>query len=326
MSAEVETMFYTGEVPWHGLGNPVDGAITAEEAVKVAGLEWSVELKPVYFKDDNGLFIPMPESRATVRMDRNEPLGMVGTKYTPMQNKDAFAFFDEVVGNNQAKYTTAGSLRRGKKIWIQAEVGNSFHIAGGDDEVKKYVLLHNSHDGSSTLNMLLTPVRTVCQNTLNAAISQAIGQTVKLRHSLNITSKASMVREILGVVNDYYDAFQQQADLLAAKQVQSDKELQEYLDWIGLDVTDDDLENNTANVKARGEIIRLFDEGMGMDMTPHSYWNAVNAVAEFTDHYRSTRKTRSFDSIREARLDSQWFGEGARLKQRAWDTAMAMAV
>jgi hypothetical protein len=95
---------------------------------------------------------------------------VVGTKYTPVQNKDAFAFFDEVVGNGQAKYTTAGSLRKGKKIWIQAEVGKSFHIAGSDDEVKKYVLLHNSHDGSSTLNMLLTPVRTVCQNTLSMAI------------------------------------------------------------------------------------------------------------------------------------------------------------
>jgi phage/plasmid-like protein (TIGR03299 family) len=166
MASEIERnedLFYVeGDgTPWHGLGIPVVGALTADEAIVKAGQNWTVETHPAYAKiGDN--FVRIPDTFSTVRMDTKSPFpGTVGGVYVPFQNRDAFAFFDEVVGNNQAKYVTAGCLRGGQRVWILAQVGKNFKIADSKDEMAKYVLLYNAHDGSSKVRMMLTPIRVV---------------------------------------------------------------------------------------------------------------------------------------------------------------------
>jgi phage/plasmid-like protein (TIGR03299 family) len=328
MPAEVESMFYYGQRPWHGLGTEVDHALTANEALIAAGLNWEVELVPVYFRRDDA-YNPIMDKRGIMRKDNKELLGVVGNRYTPLQNIEAFNFFDEVVGNKQGKYVTAGSLKGGRRIWILAKVGETFHIADSKDEIDRYALLFNSHDGTSQVKMMITPIRVVCNNTLSAALNMAERnkEMVKLRHTSGIINAAKDVKDVLNIVNDYYEIFSDNANILAKTFLTVDG-FQNYLDNLGFVVveekTEDDERYNRRIIRVRETIERLFDEGLGMDMNRHSVWNAYNAVVEYVDHNRASRKTAGYSSAQEARLDSLWFGEGARIKRQAWDVAMQL--
>lgn len=314
-----DSMFYAGEQPWHGLGVGVEDALTAEEAIKTAGLDWDVVPAPVYVKYD-GRYILVEDKQGMVRSDTEYPLGVVGNVYHPLQNNKAFEFFDEIVGNGQAKYVTAGSLKHGKKIWILAKAGDSFHVAG-DDLIDKYVLLYNSHDGSSMVNVMITPIRVVCWNTLNAALRTS-EKKVKLRHTNTIIKRASEVKNLLGVVNKYYDQFQKHSALFAKTPIRTEEELNHFLDLAGFTLPED--KNNTRMTNIREQITTLFDgQGLGMEMNCHSVWNAYNAVTEYVDHHRSTRISGPYTK-EEARLDSLWFGSGALIKQKAWDAALEL--
>ena len=174
MSANVESMMYHGERPWHKLGKPLDHPATATEAITAAGLDWSVTLSPCYAggegdEVDAPKYLPIAGKRAVVRTDRQLAIGVVGTRYRPIQNTDAFGFFDAVVGEGKAIYETAGSLNDGRRIWMLARVPGDIWVAD-EDNVKKYLLLCNSHDGGSPLRALFTPIRVVCENTLRAAL------------------------------------------------------------------------------------------------------------------------------------------------------------
>lgn len=321
MSSEIyndDSMFYAGEKPWHGLGVGVEGALTASEAIKAAGLDWEVIPSPVYVKH-NDKFILVDDKRGMVRSDTEYPLGIVGNVYHPLQNSEAFKFFDDVVGTGAAKYVTAGSLKHGKKIWILAEVGKEFHV-GGNDLVQKYVLLYNSHDGSSMVNIMITPIRVVCWNTLSAALKDN-EKKVRLRHTSSIIARAGEVKDLLGIVNNYYDEFEEKAALFSRTPIKNDEELDRYLSLAGFTLSED--KNNTRMQNTREQIITLFDgQGLGMDMNQHSVWNAYNAITEYVDHHRTIRVSGDY-SKEEARLDSLWFGSGAQIKQKAWDAALA---
>lgn len=321
MSSEIyndDSMFYAGEKPWHGLGVEVEGALTASEAIKAAGLDWEVVPSPVYVKY-NDKFILVDDKRGMVRSDTEYPLGIVGNVYHPLQNSEAFKFFDDIVGTGAAKYVTAGSLKHGKKIWILAEVGKEFHV-GGNDLVKKYVLLYNSHDGSSMVNIMITPIRVVCWNTLRAALKDN-EKKVRLRHTSSIITRAGEVRDLLGIINDYYNKFEEEAALFSRTPIKNDEELDRYLSLAGFTLSED--KNNTRMQNIREQIITLFDgQGLGMDMNQHSVWNAYNAITEYVDHHRTIRVSGDY-SKEEARLDSLWFGSGAQIKQKAWDAALA---
>jgi phage/plasmid-like protein (TIGR03299 family) len=322
MSHEIykdDSMFYVGEKPWHGLGVSVENALTAAEAIKAAGLDWEVIPAPVYAKYGDR-FIRIEDKQGMVRSDTEYPLGVVGNVYHPLQNKEAFKFFDEIVGTGAAKYVTAGSLKHGRKIWILAEIGKEFHI-GGNDLIQKYVLLYNSHDGTSMVNVMITPIRVVCWNTLNVALNNN-DKRVRLRHTGTIIKRASEVKDLFGFVNKYYTDFEKQAAIFAHTPIKNDDELNRYLDRAGFVLEDD--KNNTRMENIRTQIIELFDnQGMGMDMNQHSVWNAYNAVTEYIDHHRPTRSSDSF-SKEEVRLDSIWFGSGANAKQKAWNAALEM--
>ena len=166
MAANVETMFYTRTAPWHGLGTRVLEAPTSSAALSLAGLDWKVVQKPVFTAD--GLFIS--GFKANVRDRDSQVLGVVSDRYKVVQNEDAFAFTDELLGEG-VTYETAGSLQNGRRTWILAKLPQRYMTRG--DEIDPYLVFMNSHDGTGAIKAAMTPVRVVCQNTLNLALSTA---------------------------------------------------------------------------------------------------------------------------------------------------------
>ncbi len=166
MAAAVETMFYTREKPWHGLGTMVMEAPDSTSALKLAGFDWSVFQKKLITADG----IPVPGYKANVRNTDNRVLGVVTDRYKIVQNHEAFAFTDALLGEG-VLYETAGSLQDGRKTWILAKLPQKYIISG--DEITPYLVFMNSHDGSGAIKAAMTPIRVVCMNTLNLALSTA---------------------------------------------------------------------------------------------------------------------------------------------------------
>ena len=336
MSHEIEItdgkaqMFYHGEVPWHGLGTKLENPATSKEALVAAGLDWEVGLMPVFTKvpvavdKDSKVTakqIELPNFKAVVRNTDNRVYNIVHNRYTPIQNKDSFDFFDAVVGSKEAIYHTAGSLHDGARIWILAKLNGSLSIKG--DEVEKYLLLSNSHDGSLARQMFFTPIRVVCANTLAMAENQKLSRVVYSRHTKNANSADAVrsAQEILGLTNRWYVEFKEKADYLATHMLPAGTMpllLKESFGLIKVDVPAEDIWKPIQNDMAT--ITRLFEgEGKGLDnpTIKGTKWAVYNAITEYVDHYRSPRR-KTEDSL----LNSAWFGSGNMIKERALDILM----
>ena len=166
MSANVETMFYVREKPWHGLGTEVQEAPSSADALVYAGLDWEVMQENVY--TESGILVP--GYRVNLRSTDSAALGIVSDRYKVVQNTDAFRFTDNLLGEG-VTYETAGSLQGGRRVWMLAKMPERYIIAG--DEITPYLVVMNSHDGSSGIKVAMTPIRVVCQNTLNLALNTA---------------------------------------------------------------------------------------------------------------------------------------------------------
>ena len=221
MSANVETMFYVREKPWHGLGTMVQEAPTSADALRLAGLDWTVEARDMWL---NGGYEPIPGYKANVRSSDNKVLGVVSDKYRIVQNADAFAFTDALIGGD-VHYETAGSLLDGKKIWLLAKLPDS-EICG--DKTEPYVCFSNTHDGSGAVRVCMTPVRVVCNNTLNLALNTA-QRAWSVRHVGDISTKLVEAQQCLEMAGKYMDALAERADQMANTTV-SDERLRKILD------------------------------------------------------------------------------------------------
>jgi phage/plasmid-like protein (TIGR03299 family) len=311
-------MFYTGDVPWHRLGTRLEQPATAREAIEVAGLAYQVELKSLRTNDGNAV----STRKATVRADTNAVLGVVGNGYVPVQNSQAFGFLDAIVTDGSLRYHTAGALGKGEKIWMLAKLPGNIRVKNSDDTVDKFLLLSNSHDGSAALRVYFTPIRVVCQNTLALAERRSEGQGVSILHKGDLQAKIKEAQEVLGFATRFYDDAEERINRLASHYPSQDQ-LSAYFKEIYPDP--EEGKDNARATNIRQELHRLFEEGIGHD-TPeikHSSWMAFNAVTEFVDHVRPSRGTNDGDRA-SRRLDSIWFGSGARLKQQAWHLALQM--
>ena len=310
MPHAVESMMYAGLVPWHGLGTPVSTEVTASDAIKFAGLSWRVDLQPVFA--GAGLVQSQVDGvKATVRSTDQRALGVVGDRYVPVQNEDAFAFFDSVVGESQAIYHTAGSLDGGRRVWVLAKLPGEVRLSQ-DDVTEKYLLLMNSHDGSTALRMLFTPVRVVCQNTLNLALRRGAAEGIAIRHTASATTRIDEARRALGLAHAYYADFEAEAARLMATPY-ADMQMRILVGKL-FPAEPDELSTRTQH--HRQKVLDLFESGKGHEHIRGTAWAALNAVAEFADHHRSTR-TRPGDNRDEKRLSSIWLGSAATLKRAA---------
>ncbi|HVR87678.1 MAG TPA: DUF932 domain-containing protein, partial [Planctomycetota bacterium] len=281
MPANVETMMFHGTRPWHGLGTALDHPATAAEAIRAAGLDWRVELFQAWALEQ-----PIPGVLGVVRMDRREPIAVVGPRYVPVQNAEAFTFFDHLIGEGAAVYETAGALDRGRRIWLLAKLPGEVWVTK-EDQVGKYLLLTNSHDGTSPLRALFTPIRVVCENTLRAALEEGRSSGVSLRHVGAVLDKARMARRLLDLSLKYYDGFQEQASAMAGRSL-----TRETLDLYFRSLVPDPREGDPARaVATRETLVRLFETGKGnaLPTVRGSLWAALNSAAELVDHERPVR-------------------------------------
>lgn len=314
MAHEIEKMAYFGATPWHGLGTKTPEAMTASAALTLGGLDFAVEKRPIYL--GNGQEIP--DNYATVRTDRHADnvLGVVGSKYTPLQNAEAFGFFDAIVSTKEAMYHTVGSLRMGRQVWILAKMPGEIRVIG-DDITEKFVLLTNSHDGSSGVQILLTPIRVVCANTLRAALSRGKGTTFNIRHTAGVQAAVRQASEAMGFANAYFSEMQEAYQAMAHTPI-TDTDARSYLErCLQIDGRDPELSTRSKNIL--DEASRNLYRGRGLDLpgVRGTVWGAYNAATEFVDH----RSYRSADVA----LDNAWFnGAGQATKQRAFDEALAL--
>jgi phage/plasmid-like protein (TIGR03299 family) len=312
MSHNVKEMFYFGELPWHGLGTKLDSPATSEIAIKAAGLNYEVGLVPMFVKAGKDKYKTVPYGRAVERTDSHELLGMVGNDYQPLQNRNAFGFFDAVVGQKAAMYHTAGALGKGETVWILAKLPGDVHVTDKDN-VERYLLLTNSHNGKKSVRIFFTPVRVVCQNTLNLSFSQA-HNTMILRHVGNVMDKVEKARQILGIANQFYKEFSEHTVQLVDRQI-TPAELKEYFGFVVGGIKE---AKSPILVNRRDKMLELFEVGKGNQLPKvrGSLWAAVNSVTEYVDHY--------MDIGTRDRLKTVWFGCGAKMKERAYTGALSL--
>jgi phage/plasmid-like protein (TIGR03299 family) len=297
--------------PWHNLGTELTDPATARETIDTAGLNFTVLKIPLTkaMKPNHATDLSLARW-ATVRTDTGDVLGNVGAGYVPIQNRDAFKFFDSLVADNKAIYETAGALGRGERIWILARLPGFIKVHG-NDIVGKYLLLSNSHDGSSLIRVKVTPIRVVCNNTLTAAL-QGAGE-VHIRHTSNAAEDLKQAQALLGLSDDLYVQLEAIFNRMALTRI-SDKQLLDYVRALVPD--NEEAEDNVKPEGIRNTFLELYASGQGADLARGTLWGAFNCVTEYTDHVMGDNP--------KARLESIWFGQGEQLKRAAFQLAERM--
>jgi len=284
MPAEIDTMMYTRETPWHGLGVKVDEAPNSADALRLAGLDWNVEQRPVFLE---GTDIPIPNYKANVRDKDNKVLGIVTDRYQIVQNTDAFSFTDELIGGD-VRYETAGSLRGGKRIWLLAKMPTA-KVAG--DDVEPYMCFTNTHDGSGAVKVAMTPVRVVCQNTLNLALSTA-KRCWAMKHVGKMEQKLDEARQTLALAERYMLHLDGTANQLANVTV-TDAKLEQILNEM-FPVKEDATDRQKATVKAAKDEVMICYFMPDLARFRGTAWGVVNAFADMVDHSQPRRNTQNY--------------------------------
>jgi phage/plasmid-like protein (TIGR03299 family) len=311
MAHLVEQMMYVGAAPWHKLGKPFVTPPSLDEAIVAAGLNWKVGTKPLFTAENQKV-----EALATFRESDGKILGVVGPKYTPLQNDKAFDFFAPFIDSKEATIECAGSLHEGRRVFILAKINRDPLKIVGDDTVEKYILLSNSHDGTLAVRAGFTPIRVVCNNTLQLAHSEGTSQLLRIRHTKSVVENLEKVQEIMNVANASFEATAEQYRLLARTDIDK-KTLEKYVKIVFAQKVAEEGEETKSRVSEA--VAKLFETGRGMDLpgVRGTYWAAYNAVTEYIQYERGNNEI--------VRLDQTWFGAGAQLNKKALQTATIMA-
>jgi phage/plasmid-like protein (TIGR03299 family) len=285
MSADVETMFYVRQAPWHGLGIKVDEALSSKRALELSGLNWNVIQKPICTIDN----IPIPNYKANIRESDNSILGVVTNRYKIVQNKEAFSFTDSLIGEG-CKYETAGSLQNGKKVWMLAILPDKYKIL--DDDIMPYIVFSNCHDGTGAIKVAMTPIRVVCNNTLNLALSNA-KRIWSVIHTGDINAKLNEAVKTLFLAKNYMKNLDYEAHYLSRKTI-SDKKALEFIKEL-LPLPDAVSKNQEKNINMLRDDMKLryFDAPDLIDL-PKTPWRFINAVSDFATHIEPLRKTKNY--------------------------------
>ena len=324
LTAGRAAVFTVGTPPWHGLGTTVASAVTSQEAIGLAGLDWLVEQWPVSaIAPDGTATKPTGRFLANVRSDTRTMLGVVSNKYRPFQNHEAFTFADAIVGEGQAKYETAGGLREGRRVWMLLRLPNELKVGTGDT-LRPYLLLFNSHDASSPLRAVLTTIRVVCQNTLNLAMGLAGNDGVTIRHRGELAAQVNQARTTLGLAHRRLKSFGD--EVIAMKSVpMTGGRLERYFESVLPALGDATPRERTNRAKAIERLnVNFSDPTNTVGGMRGTLWAALNAATEYADHHRRFRGT-SHAAKAENRLDSIWFGSAHEFKQAAYRSALELA-
>ena len=286
MAANVETMFYTREKPWHGLGTKVEEAPCSTDALYLAGLDWQVVQEPIY--TDTGEIIP--GYRANVRDSDRRVLGVVTERYKIIQNHEAFAFTDSLLGDG-VRYETAGSLQEGKRVWLLARLPREYIISG--ERISPYLVFSNTHDGSGSVKVALTPVRVVCNNTLNLALNTA-SRSWFMTHTGNIRDKIQEAKDTLFMAEEYMDSLGKEFENLR-KQKMTDAQVKEYIELL-LPMEKDATPIQSRNIiKLREDMRRRYYDAPDLQDMGNNAYRFLNAVSDFATHSDPLRRTANYN-------------------------------
>jgi phage/plasmid-like protein (TIGR03299 family) len=318
MAHLVETMFSTQKTPWHGLGQILDKAPSVEQAIKDAGLDWKVKLYDLQTVDGNH---PVTH-KAVVRETDKSILGVVGSKWRPLQNDKAFQWFQPFVDAGEATLDTAGSLKGGRKVWVLAKLDKKpFQVAKGDS-IDKYLLLSNGHDGITSIRVGFTPIRVVCNNTLTWAINSENSSLIRLKHTSKANENLELLRDAVNMVDARFEASGELYRKLASRAINRG-DLEKYVHQVFFPQIVDLKEATERQASALAEmnqtIHRLFESGRGNDQegVRGTYWALYNAANEYLNYEAGKSQ--------DTRVDNLWFGSGARQDKRAFEAAVVMA-
>lgn len=284
MSANVETMFYAGVKPWHQLGVKVDEALSSQQAIKMAGLDWTVDAQPIQVVGGQVI----DGMKANVRSSDHKVLGVVSDRYKIVQNADAFAFTDILLGEG-VRYETAGSLSSGKRVWLLAKMETS-KVCG--DDVDPYLVFTNSHDGSGAVKVAVTPIRVVCQNTLTLALSTA-KRTWSTKHCGDIQGKMDDARNTLGFAASYMENLKEEADKLTQVVVLAPQ----FADFLmKMFPTNSKMsERQISNVEnQRKAVAEIYNHKDDIQKFHGTAYGVLNAIADHLPHMIPSRITSSY--------------------------------
>jgi len=279
----------------------VSNAKSIEEVLESTGMNWDAESHPLV----TGGGLDVPNFKAMVRSDNSHVLGVVGSKYQPVQNSLAFGFMDTLVQKHDAEYENVYSLKGGAYVIVQARIHHDFEARRGD-RIASYITMLNSFDGTTSFKVYFTPIRLFCTNQLGASWRKK-AQSITVRHSVNAKENAEEGFRVLCSAQEYFEQFQEKARVLAQKAVDQkmvDKFLKEVLGEA----------ESTQKKNQHEKVTELFQHGKGNK--GETMWDLYNGVTEYVDHHG----TKDDDK----RLASALMGHGLNLKDKAWNAALAL--
>ena len=285
MAANVETMFSTREKPWHGLGTVVEEAPASADALRLAGLDWNVVQKDIFTNHGK-----VDGYKANVRDIDNQVLGVVTDRYKVIQNVDAFAFTDELLGEG-VRYETAGSLQGGKKVWLLARLPREYIISG--ERITPYLVFSNTHDGSGAVRVAITPVRVVCNNTLNLALDTA-SRSFSMIHAGDIRGKINEARQTLFMADTYMEHLGKEFEHLRKVKL-TDQQVKEYIEVL-LPIEKDASMLAAKNTRRLREDLRAryYDAPDLKNVGGNNAYRFINAVSDFATHASPIRRTKNY--------------------------------
>jgi phage/plasmid-like protein (TIGR03299 family) len=310
------------EDAWHQLGQKVGRNMDAAEVMEFSHLGgWDVRKVPLAIPFEpiigpDGVTTPpplqVPDKFATIRTNpingATEYLGVVGTKYEPVQNEASTTLLDTIVDESGAHFETAGSLRGGRQTFVTMKLPNVMEIVGANgtvDRTEWYLAALNSHDGTSSWRVLLTPVRIVCANTQAWAESQA-RSSFSIRHSGDTTANIAEARRILGITWKSIGVIDEEFRRMSEIPVAHEEAVSFANKLVKLDVIDDPTSTKARNrANVAGAIVNLFENSPTIQPIAGTRFALYNAVTEYVDHFAPVRRgdeatVRALRTIRDA--------------------------
>lgn len=301
-------MAYAGETPWHGLGTPVPADLTPEQMLEAAGLDWTVSKVPAYSKV-GGKNVDIGWS-ALVRDRDQKVIDVVSNDWNPVQNTEAFEFFNDFIAEGGMEMHTAGSLAEGQIVWALAKVKDSFDLFGGD-RVDSYLHFTNFHRYGFSTDVRFTPIRVVCNNTLTLSLNTKVERMVKISHRKQFNGDDAKL--MLGIAADKLAKYKEMAQFLGTKRYKEES----VVDYFKrLWPTHENAKRTEITKKAK-DALSIIESQPGAEFAEGTWWQPFNAATYYVDHLAG----RSQDT----RLQSAWYGSNKNLKVRALELAVEMA-
>jgi phage/plasmid-like protein (TIGR03299 family) len=271
-----------GEKAWHGLGQYVSEAMTSEQAIELGGLNYTVEKRPLYAPGWAGTMVEAEGHYGNVRTDTNEILGIVKGRYRIVQNKDAFGFFDTIIDRGEAIFETAGALGKGERIFVTAKLPEDMLVRG--ERVEKYIMLTNSHDGTSTIIAGFTPIRVVCNNTLTAALKK-LDNKVSISHTASAESRLKEASRVMGIASKYMDEVNTTFESMTTRKL-SDLEMKYFIETVMKNSFKEDTSDKEASTRMKNLVDQVYSFAIShpTQTTEAAYrtlWGAYNGISGY---------------------------------------------